>query len=196
MDEQIVGGCELNADRIERYRIGLGDEVYVTGMFVSHLGEKKNLPIVRIGTIAAMPEEPLKTKYGTHDAFLIEVRSIDGLSGSPVCVNLEHRRIPYTMPAPPLPHPGEIRHLTFFVGMVLGYNLVHNPLDQIEIVRTRQGKDIKEDAIVPMNTGIAVVLPVWQIIEAIDQLAIKEARAKLLEPTSFVPTSAAPIGQG
>lgn len=77
LDEKIHGGCELNAERIERYQIGLGDEVYITGMFLSHFGEKKNLPIVRIGTIAAMPEEPLQTSYGTHDAFLIEVRSID-----------------------------------------------------------------------------------------------------------------------
>lgn len=164
-------------------------------MLLSHFGEKKNLPIVRIGTIAAMPGEPLETSYGTHDAFLIEVRSIDGLSGSPVCINLEHRRFPFTMPARPLPHPNEVRHLTFFVGMVLGHNSVSDPRDNIEIVRIREGKNIKEDAIVPMNNGIAVVLPVWRIIEAIDQPGIKEARAKVLALYDEGPKSAAPIGQ-
>jgi hypothetical protein len=199
LDEK-VADCALNAARIERYQIGLGDEVYVTGMFVSHFGEKKNLPIVRIGTIAAMPEEPLQTEYGMHDAFLIEVRSIDGLSGSPVCINLQGRRVPYTMPALPLPHPNEPRHLTFFVGMVLGYNSVINPRDNIEIVRTRRGRKTKVDATVPMNTGIAVVLPVWRIVEAIEQPSIMEARAKILENyrqqhgRRFVPTNAAPIG--
>jgi hypothetical protein len=70
-----------------------------------------------------------------------------------------------------------------------------DPRDKIEIVRTREGKDIKEDAVVPMNTGIVVVLPVWRIIEAIDQPAIKVARAKVLALYDEGPTSAAPIGQ-
>jgi hypothetical protein len=192
--------CSLNAERIEQYQIGVGDEVYITGMFVGHLGEKKNLPIIRIGTIAAMPEEPLQTQYGTHDAFLIEARSIDGLSGSPVCINTQGRVVPYTMPVRPLPLPSEPRYLTFLAGMVLGYNEVINPRDAIEIVRTRKGKKTKIDAIVPMNTGIAVVLPIWRIIEAIEQPAIEEIRSKILDVhreqsgRRFVPTSAAPIG--
>jgi len=90
--------------------------------------------------------------------------------------------------------------LTFLAGMVLGYNAVVNPRDTIEIVRKRKGKKTKIDAVVPINTEIAVVLPVWRIIEAIEQTTIKELRAKILEVypkqngRRFVPTSAAPIG--
>jgi len=198
-DERITD-CSLSEALIEKYQIGIGDEVHLTGMFVGHLGERKNLPIVRIGTIAAMPEEPLETQYGVHDAFLIEVRSIDGLSGSPVCINLQGRVVPYTMPAQPLPHPSEPRHLTLLAGMVLGYNEVINPRDTIEIVRRRRGGKARVDAVVPINTGIAVVLPIWRIIEAIEQPTIKEVRNNTLEVyrkqrgRGFVPTAPSQLG--
>ena len=68
--------------------IGPGDELLITGLFHKHSGIQKNYPIVRSGIIAAMPSEPLvddKTKAEYH-AFLAEVRSIGGLSGSPVFV--------------------------------------------------------------------------------------------------------------
>src|SRR6185312_6613593 len=47
--------------------IGIGDEVYIPGMFIARMGEAKNIPILRTGTIAAMPEEKIKTQYGYHD---------------------------------------------------------------------------------------------------------------------------------
>jgi hypothetical protein len=67
--------------------IGLGSEVAIVGLFRSHYGRNKNIPIVRVGNIAAMPSEPIKTSYaGYIQAYLIEARSIAGLSGSPVVV--------------------------------------------------------------------------------------------------------------
>ena len=67
---------------------GLGDEIFIVGLFKSHYGKQRNRPIIRIGNVAAMPEEPVYTKYcGYIDAYLIETRSISGLSGSPVFVN-------------------------------------------------------------------------------------------------------------
>jgi len=65
-------------------RIGIGEEVFITGLFTSHFGKKKNIPIVRVGNIAAMPDEPIKTKLGLVEGYLIEARSLGGLSGSPV----------------------------------------------------------------------------------------------------------------
>ncbi|MFC2013823.1 hypothetical protein ACFLU8_02955 [Chloroflexota bacterium] len=56
--------------------IGAGDEVFLTGLFASHFGQKRNLPIIRIGNIALMPEEPIVTKeLGLIDAYLVEARS-------------------------------------------------------------------------------------------------------------------------
>ncbi len=78
----------LTADIIQEQRIGVGNEVFMSGLFSRHHGLRNNLPIVRIGNIAAMPSEKLKAKRGLMDAYLIEVRSIGGLSGSPVFLSL------------------------------------------------------------------------------------------------------------
>lgn len=72
---------------IDSQKIGPGDEVAVVGLFVNHFGSERNIPIVRVGNIAAMPEEPVQSAVGPMDAYLIEARSIGGLSGSPVFVN-------------------------------------------------------------------------------------------------------------
>jgi len=69
---------------IEREGIGLGDDVFVVGLFSRRAGQARNIPIIRVGNIVAMPEEPIKTATGLQDAYLIELLSIGGLSGSPV----------------------------------------------------------------------------------------------------------------
>lgn len=74
---------------LAREEIGVGEEVFLVGLFYEHLGKKRNIPIVRVGNIAAMPEEPVETRsLGPIDAYLVEARSIGGLSGSPVFVHL------------------------------------------------------------------------------------------------------------
>ena len=61
--------------------IGVGEEVFVTGLFAHHVGNHRNAPIVRIGNLAAYPEERIQTgEFGEIDAYLIEARSIGGLS--------------------------------------------------------------------------------------------------------------------
>jgi hypothetical protein len=87
----------VNKDVIEKEQIGIGDEVFLTGLFRSHFGKNRNLPILRIGNIAMMPEEPVKTNdFGLVEAYLIESRSIGGLSGSPVFIHVGGFRMRYT----------------------------------------------------------------------------------------------------
>jgi hypothetical protein len=67
--------------------IQLGELVYFPGLFSERPGVSKNIPVLRTGTIAALPEESFKTRVGGVEAYLIEARSIGGHSGSPVFVN-------------------------------------------------------------------------------------------------------------
>jgi hypothetical protein len=72
----------------QKISLGIGDNIFIAGLFSERYGTHRNIPIVRSGIIAAMPDEPLQdsnTGY-EYDAYLIEVRSIGGLSGSPVIV--------------------------------------------------------------------------------------------------------------
>ena len=49
----------ITPDDIEAHGFGVGDEVAIMGMLSEHQsGETRNIPIVRIGNIAAMPHEP------------------------------------------------------------------------------------------------------------------------------------------
>ena len=77
----------LPSEEFTSQTIGLGAEIATVGLFRSHYGSNRNIPIVRVGNISAMPAEPVFTAYaGYVDAYLIEARSIAGLSGSPVFI--------------------------------------------------------------------------------------------------------------
>jgi hypothetical protein len=70
-------------------RVGAGHEIFITGLFRSHYGNQRNVPIVRVGNIAMMRDELVRTEYcGPTDAYLVEARSVHGLSGSPVFINI------------------------------------------------------------------------------------------------------------
>jgi hypothetical protein len=84
----------LNSDAVEALDIGIGDEVFFAGLFVHHPGAVRNIPIMRLGTIAAMPDEKVTVDFDDNvqhpiDAYLAEARSIGGLSGSPVFVRTD-----------------------------------------------------------------------------------------------------------
>src|SRR5713226_2423417 len=78
-------------DFVVQRQIGAGDDVFVTGLLVHHPGKTRIMPIVRLGCIAALPEDTVRLKLGNHKGAqevndtvaLLEVRSIGGLSGSP-----------------------------------------------------------------------------------------------------------------
>lgn len=77
----------LTADVAERDDVGVGDEVFTTGLFTKVAGHSRNIPIVRMGNVAMMDADRIPTKnFGMMEAYLVETRSIGGISGSPVFV--------------------------------------------------------------------------------------------------------------
>jgi hypothetical protein len=78
----------LTESIIRTYDIGIGDDLYIPGLFRRRVGNARNIPILRSGMIAAMPGEPLRDEATgePYHAYLAEVHSIGGLSGSPVFV--------------------------------------------------------------------------------------------------------------
>jgi hypothetical protein len=156
MDENEI--CTANI--IEEYTIGIGDEVVIPGLFLSHLGTLRNIPIVRHGNIAAMREEPVPTSKGMMDAYLVEMRSIGGISGSPVLLQMEGRaEILY----PEAKHPISIkksRKTHYLLGLVQGHYTI----------TTQDEWVFKTDQPVgDINAGIAIVVPAEKIMETICQ---------------------------
>jgi hypothetical protein len=142
-------------EKISEHEVSLGDEIFISGLFVHHYGTSKNIPIVRIGAIASLMEEKVNTRRGPMDAYLVECRSTGGLSGSPVFVNLGTGRI--------------IQGITQLgsSGGFLLLGLVHGHFDVV----AQTDDATEEDALSAegrINSGIAIVAPVQHIMRVLD----------------------------
>ncbi len=86
----------VTAEQVESAGIGIGDEVFTTGLFSSSSGEDRNAPVVRVGNVARVsdPEVLIATRFRPDpteyyvESHLVELRSIRGFSGSPVFIHL------------------------------------------------------------------------------------------------------------
>lgn len=69
---------------LKKYNIGVGTDMFFTGMFTPFLGQTRNYPIVRFGKLAMIPDEKIPIGNLKIDAYLVETFSFGGNSGSPV----------------------------------------------------------------------------------------------------------------
>jgi hypothetical protein len=148
---------------IQKYAIGLGDEVSIPGLFLSHIGTTKNVPIVRTGNIAAMHGEPVPTDRGLMDAYLVEMRSVGGISGSPVLTHMAIRPsvlLPESENSTKIEQSGKSHYL---LGLMHGHYTI-TTRDEWVIRTDQQVGDI--------NAGIAVVVPASKIMETISGSAL------------------------
>jgi hypothetical protein len=135
---------QLNDDLVKEFQFGPGDDVYLLGLFSEVEGKSRNIPIARVGNIAAMPAEPifLPKRNASAKVFLIEARSIGGLSGAPVFAHFGHMRMMGQMDRRTfkgLP--------TYWMGMVHGH--YERPKEKL-------------------NMGIAIVTPHEQVVAVIN----------------------------
>lgn len=138
---------------VSAHGLGAGEDVFMAGLFINHVGKQRNIPIIRVGTIAAMAEEQIPTpRFGLIDAHLIEVRSIGGFSGSPVFLQMGNLRsaggnISLTAGPPPI----------YLLGLMHGFF-------GVEAEETALAEAAAVDQ---LNSGIAAVVPVEKIIETL-----------------------------
>jgi hypothetical protein len=160
---------------IETRGVGPGDELVVMGLFSNHIGKDRNLPIVRSGNIASMPREPLAdpSSGAPYEAYLAEVRSIGGLSGSPVFLALNPNA-----------------RMRF--GVEEGVELDGQPFYLLGLIRGHWergaepdfGADhLGESEIERLNTGVAIVTPITELLSIFEQerfVAYRETFEKAL----------------
>jgi hypothetical protein len=184
-------GMLLSDDAVVNRRIGTGDEVFFVGLFSQFSGQERNQPILRFGNISLMPHEPIPAKLypGTGhapvliDAYLVEARSWGGQSGSPAFVYYRPDRDPGMVhiggPGPEL------------LGLVHGH---HNIQEEVSFTGNVFGKGK-----VPINAGIAVVVPAQKIIDVLmqeDLVKDREEMLKKLQQAQPVPTPDTAISEG
>jgi len=158
----------------EDNRITVGDEVFFPGLFTRAPGQTQNTPIVRHGNLALLPDGPIQTNEGLADVYLIEARSIGGISGSPVFVREsvsfiaeeeDGRRVSIT-------GIGETRLL----GVIQAHwDVKENDINAFEFAHNPKG----------VNMGVALVVPAQKIVELMEHPDIaarrKKAEAELMD---------------
>jgi len=141
-------------ERVDEHGIGVGDDLTVTGLFTQHFGKQRNQPIVRTGIIAAMPNEPFEDRDTglPYSAYLAEVRSIGGLSGSPVFVVL----------GPGRTHKGKIDMSFRFLllGLIRGH---------WDYKQDKTSIDFSKDELEQVNMGIGLVTPIHEALKIINR---------------------------
>lgn len=150
------------------YLPAVGDEVITLGLYTSHYGQSKNIPVARVGNIAMLPGEPVKTEDSDVEAYLVEVRSIAGLSGSPVFLQVP--RIRFTDDGPQFLD----TDITLFVGMMIGYHVVESRQDQIATPQFQGFRETSGAGSDERNTGFAVVIPEDRFLELMEMPEMSE----------------------
>jgi hypothetical protein len=131
--------------------VRVGHDIYITGLFRSHCGNQRNIPIIRVGNIAMMRDEPIRTEYcGPTDAYLVEARSVHGLSGSPVFINIGNNIL--------------------LLGLMHGHFDIENLTEDVVVEDSDGARGI--------HTGIGVVIPVEKILETLNQPELIEKRSR------------------
>ncbi|MEP7286653.1 MAG: hypothetical protein ABI947_12900 [Chloroflexota bacterium] len=145
--------------RMNELNMGVGDEVFMLGRFISHSGVQRNQPLARFGNIAMMPgERVLDGRQLRVEAFLVEMRSLAGFSGSPVFVYMG-----------PGTYRGDGRMMPFYsetislIGIDTGHKLLTSTVTD-KATRTR----VNDNWVVEQDTGISIVSPVWKIRQVLD----------------------------
>jgi hypothetical protein len=148
----------ITRDIIEREKIGPGDDVFLVGRFVNHDGRQKNLPCVRCGNIAisADKQEPVRLPSGKmHEAFLVELRTKSGYSGSPVFTQSPLTWSGYNADSVhPLLDQEPREGGPWLLGVHIG---------QMQDTVKKTGINLTDD------TFMAVVIPAWHLLDLLNQ---------------------------
>lgn len=152
----------------EEHFVTPGDDLLIIGLLANHYGKQRNIPVVRVGNIAAFPEEPIEIEDKPEEVILAEVRSIGGLSGSPVFLHLGNFR---------RDKDGDVVSINarWAPDSIAGNRLlgvVHGYFNAAGLAT----EDLTRSDGEPLNTGITVVIPVERIVELIDHKALSVPR--------------------
>lgn len=144
----------LTAHDVEVLDFGIGSELVAIGLFGSREGEAKNIPVIRTGIVAAMPGEPIDddTGHGPYRAYLAELLSMGGLSGSPVFFH---------------PTRGtEFPRVSFYLVGIIRSHWDEKPPNAPADLSRREW----------INRGIATVTPATGILEVLESKPMRDER--------------------
>jgi hypothetical protein len=157
----------VTEEKIKEYNIGIGDDVFMISRFIGHEGREENKPAVRFGNISVMPDpnDPVVTDEGKQEAYLVEMRSVGGASGSPV-----FWYVPGHVPQPDYKERRGVMIHPLLLGVDCGHFSDPAP------VLDPQDKEHPHGWHIRSNSGMAVVIPVWRIRQLLNKRRFVVAR--------------------
>jgi len=168
--ESIPSTIFASDSSLMQYGVGLGDEIFTVGLFTRFFGTSRFEPIVRIGNLAMMPHQRIPLKgFGEAEGYLVEGRSIGGLSGSPVFVR-------NTVYMPGRTAEGEEVQLAGTGSRIQLLGLMHGHWD----LPMKFKKAEQEEAV---NMGVAIVIPAKKILETLHHPELVQMRKEMDEKT-------------
>ncbi len=161
-------------ERMDELNIGVGDDVFMLGRFSGHSGRQQNQPLARFGSLAMMDDE--KVEDGREmlvDAYLVEMRSLPGFSGSPVFLSIgagSYRGAYGT--------DKQAKMMPFYSETIalLGIDTGHKSL--VATVRDKTGKEVEPARSVQQNSGVAIVAPYYKINDILEGDDLVKQREK------------------
>jgi hypothetical protein len=152
----------VDEQKMKQHKIGAGDEICLIGRIIQKKIRylTRNIAMLRFGNISLVPQHEEK-------AFLVELRSISGHSGSPVVVY-----------CPPYSLAGTRDESQRWGGyLLLGVNRGHlreyEELVSLKDLETKNEKWVSET-----NVAISQIIPAWHIAELLDFPALVEHRVR------------------
>lgn len=152
-----------------REKISEGDSLYFIGLMSQYYGDNQNLPLVRRGTLALMTNEKIETPTGRQSAYIAELSSWPGNSGSPVFLNLSGFR-----PNGVIVGGGGIK----FLGVLVGSFLNRVRATTVDTATVVGGNEF--------NTGISFIVPAAQLANILESPAAKRQREEELRRKGLV----------
>jgi len=141
--DMFVDDATLKTSAVEE-----GDSLYFIGLMAQYYGAKRNFPVIRRGTLALMTDEKIATPTGEQQAFIAELQSWPGNSGSPVFLSLGGLRGSSLM----------LGQKLNLLGILAGGFLNELPFD---LVTGAQQVSLGNDA----SVGVSYIVPAMRITE-------------------------------
>jgi Trypsin-like peptidase domain len=161
----------MDRERILNPVCGPLNEVFLVGRFVNHEGRQRNLPCVRSGNISMMADDSEKVciwksedgkRERLQEAFLVELRTKQGKSGSPVII----------------PDPSALEFGSHGDGVLDDSRSEDGPF--LLGVHIGQLTDTDDDGVgyERKDTGMAIVIPAWRLRTLLDDRRVVMRKGK------------------
>ncbi len=151
-------------DDVANQKVVEGDPVLFAGLFMQTFAALHTLePIIRVGSVALIPEGPLPTPLGGQPShvYLTEAHSFHGNSGSPVFVD-------------PTKFQGIISGPTYrLLGVISGEVYEKSDLT-LTVVSTLSGN-------IEANSGVSIVVPASELMKLLDDQTLRDDREKVIQ---------------